>query len=510
MSAKPSTKLVCVIGLVLSLLPLQVLAQTADEYLKAAQNELSEDRNESALENIKKAIELNPRELEYQYVFALILIKQEKLETSAEILNALVSLFSFEFGKAYFDLAGIYTKQKKYDKAIATLTKAESVDRERALLERGLLYMETGKIGNAIREFLLVKDSSRFKQEVCYNLARAYQHKMDYKQALVHAQQAIDAAPETGVAKNAEVLFTAISNEMKINRHLRLYATSTNQYDDNVVLLPLEQAGFQDVGITPSNQADFATILTFRGEYKPILKKKWEMAFESTYLQYLYAKLNTNNLIAIMPSARLSFSFFPLYFRFFYQYGYFLVNKSAYANVHLLSFASSLVEGRHGRMELMLEMLKRRYLDEFTPDADHYMIGLRQFFIFPKVGEVQVGYKYEIENNLEDKGDFTGHEFILGWGSPFILKTYLNINYSFKIRDFEWTEAISPSQQRKDQEHLVSAILSKRIGRHFELTLFYNRSLNDSNIANSILDISDFDPYHWKKNVVSLSLSLFF
>jgi hypothetical protein len=214
--------------------------------------------------------------------------------------------------------------------------------------------------------------------------------------------------------------------------------------------------------------------------------------------------------MAFMPSARLSFSFDPLYARFNYRFGYFLVNKKSYANVHSFSFVPSLVQGRHGRIEFMLEAVTRRYLDGITPDADHYIIGLRQFFVFPKIGEAQLGYKYEIENNKEDKGDFIHHEVILGWASPFLFKTYLNVSYSFIFRDFEFTEVFSPYQQRKDQEQLVSAILSKRFGRHVELTFFYNHALNDSDIINYIPDFGDFDPFHWKKNVVSLSLSLLF
>lgn len=510
MSSKRFTNFLGTFSIILSLFSLQLKAQTAEEYLRAAQKAFSEERHDSALENIKRAIVLNPRELEYRYLMALIFIKQEKLQTSAEILNALVSFDAFLFGKAYFDLAGIYCKQKKYNEAITQLTKAEIVDRERALLQKGLIYLDTGKINKAIEEFLEVKDFPRFKQDACYNLGRAYQRKMDYKEALAYAQEAIKIAPETGTAQNARILINAVTNEMKINRRLRLSASSTNQYDDNVILRPLEQAGFQNIGITPSNKDDFATIITVKGEYKPILNRNWEMALESTYLQYLYAKLKTNDLIAILPSARLNFSFFPVYSRFFYRFGYFLVNNKSYANVHSLSFVSSLVEGRFGRIELMLEAVTRRYLDGITPDADHYMIGLRQFFIIPNMGEVQLGYKYEIENNKEDKGDFIHHEYILGWASPFILKTHLSVSYSYIIRDFEFTEVINPYQQRKDNEHLIFVLLSKRFGRHVELNLFYNHTLNDSNIANFIPNFGDFDPFHWKKNVVFLSLSLLF
>ena len=497
-------------GIILSLFSFQLSAQTADEYLRAAQKEFSEDKNDSALENIKKAIALNPREMEYRYLMALILNKQEKLQTSAEILNALVSIDSFEYGKAYFDLAGIYCRQKKYDEALTALRKARIVDRERALLQEGLTYLEIEKINKAIEIFLKVKNFPRFQQNACYNLGRAYQRKMDFNQALAYAQEAINIAPETRTAQNAQLLIDAVNKEKKYRKRLLIFASSRNQYDDNVIFQPLEQAGLQKIGIIPSNKNDFATIITLKGEYKPIMNRYWEMALESTYLQYLYAKLKTNDLMALMSSARLSFSYYPFFARFYYRFGYFLVNNKPYANVHSLSFVPSLVEGRHGRIELMLEAMTRRYIDGITPDANHYVIGLRQFFVIPKIGEAQLGYKYEIEDNKENKGDFIHHECILGWASPFILKTYLSVNYSFIIRNFEFTEVINPYQPRKDQEHLVSVLWSRRFGRHFELTFFYNHALNDSDIVNFIPDFGDFDPFHWKKNVASLSLSLLF
>ncbi len=510
MSSKRCINFILISGVILSLFSFQLNAQTADEYLKAAQKEFSEDKHDSALENIKRAIVLNPRELDYRYLMALILIRQEKLQTSTEILNALVSIDAFEFGKAYFDLAGIYRKQKKFDEAITVLRKAEIVDRERALLQQGLTYLEFEKINKAIEILLEVKNFPRFKQNACYNIGRAYQRKMDYKQALSYAQEAINIAPETRTAQDAKLLIDAVNKEKKLKKRLWIFASSRNQYDDNVILRPLEQAGLQNIGIVPSNQDDFATIITVKGEYKPIMTRNWEMTLESTYLQYLYAKLKTNDLMAFLPSARLSFSSDPLFARFYYRFGYFLVNNKSYANVHSFSLVPSLVEGRHGRIEFMLEAVTRRYFDGITPDADHYVIGLRQFFVIPKIGEAQVGYKYEIEDNKEDKGDFIHHEYILGWASPFIFKTYLSVSYSFIIRNFEFTEVISPDQQRKDREHLVSVFLSKRFGRHIELTFFYNYTLNDSDIANFIPDFGDFDPFHWKKNVVSLSLSLLF
>lgn len=487
-----------------------IKAQTAEEYLLAAQRAFSEEKHEFALESIKKAIYLNPGDLEYKYLLALILIGQEKYKEGMDFLNALILADEARFAKAYFDLAGVYHKQRRYDEAIAALEKAEKVDRERALLLQGFIYLDSGQLDRAIEKLNEVRQHSRFKPDACYNLGIAYQRKRDYKKASFFAQEALDIASEPGITQNARLLLDSIKGEMRLRKRFWLIGTSTGQYDDNVILQPLEQAGLQKIGIPPSDQSDYVTIMTIKGGYKPVLGRNWELALGGSYLQYFYSKLTRNNLSAFMPEARLSFSFSPLFFKCSYSYGRFIVDGKPYAQVHSISPFISLIEGPYTRSELMFQTDMRRYLDGITPDADHYMIAFWQSFMISKLGEARLGYKLEIEDNKEDKGDFISHEIILGASIPFVLKSYLNISYSYLMRNFKFTEVISLTQKRKDQAHLIYVFLNKRFGRYIELNLSYIYTLNDSNIGFPIPDFVDFDPYYWRKNIVSLSLSLFF
>jgi len=492
------------------LLPVCLRSQTAEDYLQTALTAFSEEKHEFALESIKKAIDLRPGELEYKYLLALILIKQDKPKEGEEILNALLLFDEVRFSKAFFDLAEAYRRQRKHKNVILALEKAEKVDRARSLIEQGFLYLDTGELDKAIQKLEEAKEFPDYNQSACYNLGIAFHRKKDYKRARSFAQEAIEIAPETEIARHAKSLIEAIRGEMRLRKRFWLVSSIAGQYDDNVILQPLEQAGLQRIGIPPSKQNDYVTIVTVKGQYKPFVRKNWEFTLENTYLHYLYSKLTRNDLIALMPAARFNISYHPLFLRLSYAYGRFFVHNESYAQVHSLSPSISIAEGRYGRSELMFQADLRRYLDGITPDADHYALSLWQFFLIPKYGELRIGYKYEIEDNKQDKGDFISHEFIGGIAIPFIFKSHLNLYYSYLIREFEFTEVISPTQEREDKEHFIYAFLNKRFGRYFELNFMYIYTLNDSNIEYPILDFGGLDPYHWRKNVVSISFSVLF
>lgn len=491
-------------------MPIQLKAKTADEYFRAAQKALFEERYEAALESIKKAIDLNPKELEYKYLQALIFIKQKRFKEAIDILDALILEDEVRYGKAYFDLAGIYREQKRFKEAISALMKAEKVDRERALLEQGFTHLDADKLNKAIEKFKELKEIPKFRQSAFYNLAIAYHRKMDYKKALAYAKEAIEIAPETGTAQNARFLIDAIKREMAARKRLLLMFSLTEQYDDNVILQPLEQAGLTRLGIPPSNQGDWATMVMMKGEYKIFMRPSWELSLENMYFQTKYAELTTNDLIALVPSVRFSWFKSPVSFRLFYTFGHYITDYKPYADVYSISPVITLSEGRYARSELMFQTDIRRYLDGITPDADHYIINFTQFLKIPKIGEAKLGYKYEIEDNKKDEGDFFSHEILFGVARPFILKTYLNVNYSYLIRNFRFTELISPTQWREDHQHFIYAFLSRRFGKHFEANLSYSHTISNSNICFFIPDFGCFDPYHWRKNVVSLSITAYF
>ena len=498
--------LLAVVFLWLCFLPLSVGAQTAEEHFQSAQKAFAEERYGEALESIERAIEGNPEELEYRYFLALILIKKGRSEEAVDILKGLIERDERRYGKAYFDLMGVYLAQKREREALAVLEKAEKVDKERALLEQGYVLLSASEFKKAIQRFEQLRQTPRFSQSASYNLGIAYHREFDYKKALSYAEEAVELDPETGIAQNARFLIDAIKREMKFRRPFSLLLSSTSRYDDNVILQPLEQGGLQQLGIPPSRQGDYAALLTVNIGYKPVMRRSWHLSLEANFFQFFYAKLTRNNLTAFMPAARLSFFVSPVVLRSSYSFGRFVVHNDPYAHVHSVSQVVSVSMGRVARADVMVQADFRRYLDGLTPDADHYVFGYAQFFSLGSL-EPRLGYKYEIEDNKKNKGDFFSHEFLAGLTTPFIMKTYLSLSYSYLARKFKLTEAISLTTRRKDTQHFIYVVLSKRLGHYFSVNVDLGQTFSRSNIGVFLPDAAIFDPYHWRKNIVSLTLT---
>ena len=498
-----------IIAFIMCIFPPDIEAQSANEYFKAAQKAFSEENYEKALDNITAAIELNSEELEYKYFLALIFIKQKKYDETVDILKALIQEDEKRYGKAYFDLMGVYQAQNKLNEALAALKKAEGVDRERALLEQGYAYLGASEYKKAIDKFEQVRGEPRFSQNANYNLGIAYHRRFDYKKAIACAQAAVAIDPESGIAQNAKFLIDAIKREMKSKKHFSFMLSSTSRYDDNVILQPFEQGGLQQLGIPPSRQEDYATMLTLSLGYKPFISRKWDFSLNANFFQFFYNKLTSNNLTAIMPSAKLSFFLSPVTLQYTYTFGRFHVKNDPYANVHSASQLLILNWGKGVRSEVLVHVDFRRYLDGLTPDANHYIAGYSQYFRIGRV-EPRLSYRYDIEDNFENTGDFFSHEVSGGLSFPFLLKTYLSLNYSYLMRKFEFTEVISLTKRRKDYQHFIYVVLSKPLGRYFAINFDYGRTFSDSNIGVEIPDSAVFDPYYWRKNIVSVSLTLYY
>jgi len=447
-------------------------------------------------------------ELEYRYFKAFIFLKLKRIEESINLLNSLISEDEARYGKAYFDLAGIYAKQNRIKETISVLKKAEKVDRERALLHQGYTYLNSNKPNKAIKIFMEVRKDQIFKQQAIFSLGKAYYMKMDYKKGLTFADEAIRINPETGVAQNAKFLMEMIRREMKLRKRFSVLFSSTNQYDDNVILQPLEQAGLQKIGIPPSEQKDYSELVVLKAGYKPIMRRNATINIEATFIQSFYLKLKANQITAFFPTLRYNYNMFPLVLAFSYTFGHILADRKPYADIHTIAPVLILNEGQHARSELMFQTDIRRYLDGVTPHADHHTLSYSQYVKISKIGEIRFGYRYEIEDNKKNIGDFIGQEMYYGLVAPFIFNTSLILNYSYIIRDFKFSEAISLTQKRKDIQHLVYVVLRRRFGKYLDANLMYVYTNSDSNLNVSIQKITGFDPYKWRKNVVSFSFSV--
>ena len=95
---------------------------------------------DSAVRNLKAAIELDPSNLEYQYFLGVVYSRLKMDEKALSIFQNLVEKDPVTYFKACFDMASIYSREQKYQKAIDILSVAEKVSAKsgRIFLEKGM------------------------------------------------------------------------------------------------------------------------------------------------------------------------------------------------------------------------------------------------------------------------------------------------------------------------------------------------------------------------------------
>ncbi len=110
---------------------------------------------QEAISSLEKAIELEPSNLEFQYYLGLTYSAMKKYGDALKVFESIVENEPVKFRKASFEIAAIYAKQEKSQKAIDTLILVERIvpKEVRVYLEKGYAYQKLKDYDRAIENF---------------------------------------------------------------------------------------------------------------------------------------------------------------------------------------------------------------------------------------------------------------------------------------------------------------------------------------------------------------------
>jgi len=161
---------------------------------------------EEAARLFEKASVMEPQNLEHQYYLGVAYVRLKKNREALEIFESLVTEAPKLFFKAYFDIATIYSSEKKYEKAIETLQKAEKLepDSGRVFLDMGYAYKDSGNYGQAIKCFSRAKElDPQLNQISIYMTGATYLEEEQFDQAAQMFKKTVELGPETPLAESA-------------------------------------------------------------------------------------------------------------------------------------------------------------------------------------------------------------------------------------------------------------------------------------------------------------------
>lgn len=475
----------------------------------------------AAFDAFKKAVEINPSKIEYQYYLGITYSALKKNKKALEILENVAEKEPVTFIRAYFDIAAIFSRRKDYQKAIDTLNLAERINPEmaRIYLEKAYAYKHLEQYGPAIENLDRVKKlDPKLTQQVCYDTGSVYFHAEQFDRSEEMFQKAIKVNPETVIAKNARLAIPNVRATKKARRPWYLCAFFAWAYDDNVPLDPLERISPRMSEV--SNKGDEFQNFFIRGGYKFINRKNFEAGAGYSLNCIGYKEWSVNNVMSHAPHVYLQYNTKKVYLRTQYEFSYFYSGGGQHEQdsgfyltfgdssddklkMHGLTQTITVLEPFHLKSDIILNYQKKEYLDGLTPNASHYAMALVQSYKIPKTEiHPRLSYKFGYEDSHNDESSYRYHDCGAGIGFPVLWRITGDLSFSYLWTDFQ---NFPGNENRRDQGYIFAASLTRPLTEGLLVQFYYNYCHNNSNMS-----VNQNDPYRYRKNICLISLTYTF
>ena len=478
---------------------------------------------EGAVRSFKKAIEIEPNNLEFQYHLAIPYVRLNRDKEALEIFESLIKRDPKNYFKAYFDIAGIYSKGGAYQKALDTLNIAEKIDpnNARVLLEKGYVYKNLKEYDQAINCFNRAKALDPKESQLAYYMIAAVNlEREEFEKADLMFKKAIEIAPKTPLAQSALQTIPAVEQAAWARKPWYLITSFNWGYDDNVPRDPLEEITGGPITGGTGKEDQFQTFL-LKGGYKVLNQKDMEIGIGYSLFSMGYRDWTDSNVTSHSPHIYFQGNFDPVYFRFQYDFSYFYAGgkkqtlnppvyltfaNNSYARLRMHSFIPtiSILEPYNLRSDINLGYQIKEYLDGVTGDASRYGADITQSYKIPGTEcYPRVGYRYAYEPSDDKKSTYRYHEFFVGISSPIYWGITGDLSFSYMSTDYP---DFSAERARRDKTYTTAVTINRYLFERFLVSFTYLHIKNDSNFLENIYQ----DLYTFKKNMYILSATYSF
>ena len=497
-------------------------APVAMDYYLDGLDALDLQNYDDAVESFKKAIGLDPRNLEFQYCLGVAYSRLKRYEEALTIFKSLIQKSPESFYKAYFDIAAIYSEQGMYQAALETLNTAEKSDpnNARVSLEKGYTYKSLRDYEKALQSFERAKElDASLTQLSSYMIGITFFEEEAFGRATEMLNKAIELDPETPVAENARRTIPNIETAAWARKPWYLTTYFNWGYDDNVPLDPLEDVGVTPIGL-PSGKGDQFQTLFLSGGYKFLNRKDLEIGVGYSLFSVGYKEWTDSNVTAHKPHAFVQYNAHPLFLRFQYEFSYFYAggkqqgvnpplyltfanNSSAKLRMHSFRPSITIMEPYNLSTNINLDYEILDYLDGVTGDASLYGANITQSYRIPGTQFYpRIAYNYLYQHSDDESANYQYGELLVGVSSPIYwgVRGDLALGY-MRTRYPDFAE----NEERKDSTYRVYFNLTRPFGRSLLLAFAYNHVYNNSDFL-----VNGKDLYTFGKNVYILSLTYTF
>jgi tetratricopeptide (TPR) repeat protein len=257
------------------------------------------------------------------------------------------------------------------------------------------------------------------------------------------------------------------------------------QYDTNVVLAPGNDVIKSAVGI--SQQADSRFTIDLNGTYGLWRGEQAELTAGYEFFQSLHFDLTDFNLTDNGPNLQLVGTTGPFNYGIVGRYDYYLLAGDNFLQEVSAFPWIGIPEANIGRTEVFFRMRRRDFLDPSyrVRDGFNYATGFRQYFYLKSPDDfVFVGYRFDAEDPLAARPEENANQYAydgqevsagFGWTLPADILAY--VSYSYHREHYNKTQ----SNGRRDEDHLPTVLVSRRINEYLTVSGAFFGDFNDSN-----------------------------
>jgi tetratricopeptide (TPR) repeat protein len=508
----------------------------ADVYVAQAIVDLDDKKYEDALENLQRALQLEPEHVEALYYTGVVQMARRQPAQAVPFLERARAKSPSDASIA-FQLALAYFAQQQYDRAKPLL---EDVFRANPSLDGlgyyvGFLRYRDKNYRGALAAFRAGRSSDpEIQQLTRFYTALALGILGLPRQAAAEVEEALRLAPGSPLTGPAERLrdtvLAARGRERRLNAEVRLGFS----WDDNVIVRPNENT-HEPVVAELRRHAHQSTseLFAVRVDYTWYRTEAWEssigFSFFTTYVNDLPHFNVMDPLFNLGVTHKTSIASLPAQFGLQYAFDDLFLDEKEFIKRHTLTASGALVEGDRHLTQLFARLQDKIFVEPLprpiraeSRDGQNWMIGFVHLLRFAEDRHfIKVGYQLDWDDTVGQDYAYVGHR--LSAGAQYTLPWFdIRLKYDFDVhlRRYQNRNVILPStapgtKKREDEEmtHYVRAEFPlpysaswvcgpwgnfrDRTEKCLTLSADYQASRVSSNLA-----VFDFD-----RNVFSLILS---
>lgn len=476
-------------------------ANDSELYFSKGLLAFDEGKFEEAAIEFEKALQIEPENPNILFQLGKTYNRLKEFDESAEPLQKALKIdpqlkgINYELGVAYFNTGEFEKASNELD-----ITIKNEPEKGEAYYYKGLSFFRLDKWKDSITFLQKALDIvPEYKLSIHYYLGVSYSRIEENEKALKEFEEAEKLGAGSDIGVSAKKFIDAIKRQAFEKKRWSINASVGWLYDDNVTLKPSSPDKIP--GITIPDKGDWMAVFNFSGEYKFVDTKDFTFSGRYSLFQSVHRRLRAYNITGNQFSPTFSYKLMePLRINLSYMLDYFELDETRYLKSHTIFPSINLVLSKSALLQAFYRFQQKGYFQDAkdTPDdrrGRNYTMGINQYFFFMNNrGYIKLAYVNEKENTRGRNWDYVGNSLGTDVQIPMGFDTRVLLGFNWDKKNYDHVNS-NFGNRRRDQEYDWSVEVVKDIGKNFALSVKFNRTVNDSDLAfyNYNRDITSFN-----------------